>query len=57
MVDGSTESLAADYRRTLLEDIIPFWLRHAFDPFHLPRGLMAAAAALDRVATRSGDRS
>ena len=24
--------LAAKYRRSLLEDIIPFWLRHARDP-------------------------
>ena len=24
--------LAAEYRRTLLADVVPFWLRHALDP-------------------------
>ena len=30
---GTTAArLAAEYRRTLLEDIVPFWLCHALDP-------------------------
>jgi len=29
---ASAAQWAAAYRRTLLEDIVPFWLRHALDP-------------------------
>ncbi|MDW8311050.1 MAG: AGE family epimerase/isomerase, partial [Verrucomicrobiales bacterium] len=39
MVDTATspytpETLRPIYRRTLLEDVIPFWLRHGLDPEH-----------------------
>ena len=31
---GSGAGLAALYRATLLDDVIPFWLRHGLDPEH-----------------------
>jgi len=38
--------LAAIYRRTLLDDVIPFWMRHGLDPVH--GGILTA---LDRDGT------
>ncbi|MEA3207982.1 MAG: N-acylglucosamine 2-epimerase [Chthoniobacter sp.] len=31
---GGREGLASFYRHTLLDDVIPFWLRHGLDPQH-----------------------
>ena len=34
MKQAKIDELRALYRRTLLEDVVPFWLRHAPDPVH-----------------------
>jgi N-acylglucosamine 2-epimerase len=44
---GGREQLATFYRRTLLDDVMPFWLRHGFD-----RKQGGIFTALDRDGTR-----